>query len=222
MKTDAIIPAAGSGRRFGGIKQFEILGEKPLLLHTLQVFEMSGLIGHVILVVRTDDLEKTGKLIAQAGLKKVRVVAGGDERQDSVRKGFAETAGADFILVHDGVRPFVTEELISKTLEGAKENGACIVGMPSKETLKKVSNGFISETVDRSSIWTIQTPQVFRRDLFQKALEKAEADGFLGTDEAMLVERLGVKIRIIEGNAGNIKVTTPEDLKIAEALLKNI
>jgi 2-C-methyl-D-erythritol 4-phosphate cytidylyltransferase len=219
--TYAIIPAAGQGRRFGSAKQFQLLAGKPLFLHAVETFESSPLIAGICLPVPETDIESVKAWIEKGSLKKIlKIVPGGKERQDSVRKGFEAIPPCDLIIVHDGVRPLVTRELIEKTIRGAQECGSCVVGLPLKETTKRVNpEMFIRETVDRTTLWGIQTPQAFRYEIFQKALEKAQADRFLGTDEAMLVERIGVKIKVIEGSPYNIKITTPEDLRIAESLL---
>lgn len=136
-------------------------------------------------------------------------------------RGFEALPPCDLVIVHDGVRPFPTAGMIEKTVSEAMNFGGCIVGVPVKETIKKVDAALsVKETVDRTTLWSIQTPQAFRYEILQKALTKAKEDRFIGTDEAMLVERIGVKVRVIEGSPYNIKITTPEDLKIAEAILR--
>lgn len=221
MTTYAIIPAAGSGKRFGGAKQFQLLAGKPLFLHAVETFESSSLITGICLPVPEADIESVREWIEKISLKKIlKIVPGGQERQDSVKKGFEAIPSSDLIIVHDGVRPLVTRELIEKTIQGAQEFGGCVVGLPLKETTKRVDpETFVTETVDRTTLWSIQTPQAFRYEIFKKALQKAEADHFLGTDEAMLVERIGLKVKVIEGSPYNIKITTPEDLRIAESIL---
>ncbi len=219
-KTYVIIPAAGQGRRFGALKQFQLLEKKPLLLYALEVFEGSPLIEGIHLMVPETELESTRGLVRENSLKKVKILVGGRERQDSVRRGFESLPPCDLVMVHDGARPFITADIVQKSVETAKELGACIVGIPVRDTTKRADTDHcVKETLDRSILWSIQTPQTFRYDIFQKAIQKAEADQFLGTDESMLVERLGVSVRIIEGSPYNLKVTTPEDLKIAEVLL---
>jgi len=221
LSIHAIIPAAGQGRRFGGAKQFQILAGKPLLLYSLEAFESCSLIQTVCLVVPEGDLDRARDLVRKNKLKKISLILpGGSERQESVRIGFKALPPSDFIVVHDAARPFVTPDLLLKLIEGAKEFGGCLAGTPARDTIKRVDpEGMVRETVDRSALWNIQTPQVFRYDLLKKAFEKAVQDHFVGTDEAMLVERLGVKIKVIDGGIGNMKITTPEDLKIAEGLM---
>ena len=221
IKATAIIPAAGLGKRFGGAKQFQLLAGKPLFLHAVETFESPPLIAGICLPVPEADIESVREWIEKPSLKKVfKIVPGGPERQDSVKKGFEAIPPCDLIVVHDGVRPLVTQDLIEKTIQGAHECGGCVVGLPLKETTKRVDREmFIAETVDRTTLWSIQTPQAFRYEIFKKALQKAEADHFLGTDEAMLVERIGLKVKVIEGSPYNIKITTPEDLRIAESIL---
>ena len=222
MKAIAIIPAAGLGKRFGAEKQFLELSGRPVLVHTLQAFEDAPSVASVCVAVPKAEIDSVKKLSEKYRLKKVaRVVAGGRERQDSVRLGFEAAGVCDIVLVHDGVRPLVTPEIIEKTVAGAAKFGGCVAALPMKETTKRVANdGVILETVDRGSLWSIQTPQAFRYEIFRRAVEKSVTDGFLGTDEAMLVERLGEKVQVVEGSPYNIKVTVPEDLKIAEAYLR--
>lgn len=220
MKTYVIIPAAGQGKRFGALKQFQLLGGRPLFLYALEVFEKSLFIEGIHLMVPETQLEAAGALVRENFLKKVKILAGGRERQDSVKRGFENLPSCDLVMVHDGARPFVTTDILQRSVEGAKAFGACVVGLPVRDTTKRAgADQTIQETLDRSALWSIQTPQTFRYDIFQKAIKKAEDDQFLGTDEAMLVERLGASIKIIEGSPYNLKVTTPEDLKIAETLL---
>lgn len=222
MKAVAVIPAAGLGKRFGAQKQFLSLAGKPVLVHTLQAFENASSVNSVCVAVPEAEIEAVKQLITEHGLKKATcVVGGGKERQDSVRLGFEAAGDCDIILVHDGVRPLVTPDIIEKTIAGALECGGCVAALPAKETTKKVDeNGMIVETVDRSLLWNIQTPQAFRRDIFRRAVEQSVKDGFLGTDEAMLVERIGEKVKVVTSSPYNIKITTPEDLAIAEAFLK--
>lgn len=222
MRATAIIPAAGLGKRFGAKKQFLDLSGRPLLVHTLSAFEHAPSVTDVCVAVPEEEIAAVQGMIRPYNLKKVvKVVTGGKERQDSVRLGFEAAPLSDIVIVHDGVRPLVTPEIIERTIQGAQEFGGCIAALPVKETTKRVGpDSFIIETVDRNPLWSIQTPQAFRWDLFRRAVEKSVKDGFLGTDEAMLVERLGEKVKVVEGSPYNIKVTTPEDLKIAEAFLK--
>jgi 2-C-methyl-D-erythritol 4-phosphate cytidylyltransferase len=221
----AVIPAAGTGQRMEAAipKQFLMLGDVPLLLHSLQVFERAASISQVILVVPKDERERTlSEIIERYGIKKVvKVVAGGVTRQESVYHGLKETdPDAEVVVVHDAVRPFVTEDLIERSIEAAQKSGGAIVAVPMKETVKQVGpDGHILHTVDRAKLWLAQTPQTFRRALLLEGYRKAEYDGFQATDEAAVMERLGQKIAIVPGRWDNIKITTPEDFQMAEAIL---
>ena len=222
MKAAAIIPAAGLGKRFGAKKQFLELAGKPVLVHTLIAFEQTPTVTAVCVAVPEAEISSVREMVERAHLKKVaKVVAGGKERQDSVRLGFEALPACDFVIVHDGVRPLVTRDIIERILDGAVRFGSCVAALPVKETTKRVgADHLILETIDRDSLWSVQTPQAFRTPIFRQAIEKSVRDGFLGTDESMLVERLGEKVQVVEGSPFNIKVTVPEDLKIAEAYLK--
>ncbi|HEX5036234.1 MAG TPA: 2-C-methyl-D-erythritol 4-phosphate cytidylyltransferase [bacterium] len=222
MNTYAVIPSAGLGKRFGAQKQFLEIAGKPVLIHTLQAFEDAPSVSLVCVVAPEAEIASVREMIVKFGMKKARnVVAGGKERQDSVRLGFEALPPCDIVVVHDGVRPLVTSDIIEKTIAGAQAFGGCVAALPAKETTKKVNaDGAILETVDRSQLWNIQTPQAFRRDIFRRAVEKSVKDGFLGTDEAMLVERLGETVKVVTSSPYNIKITAPEDLAIAEAFLK--
>jgi 2-C-methyl-D-erythritol 4-phosphate cytidylyltransferase len=221
----AVIPAAGTGRRMEAAipKQFLMLGDVPLLLHSLQVFERAASISQVILVVPKDERERTlSGVIERYGIKKVvKIVAGGATRQESVYHGLKETdPEAEVVVVHDAVRPFVTEDLIERSIEAAQKSGGAIVAVSMKETVKQVGpDGHILHTVDRAHLWLAQTPQTFRRALLMEAYRKAEYDGFHATDEAAVMERLGHKVAIVPGRWDNIKITTPEDFQMAEAIL---
>lgn len=225
MGTYAIIPAAGSGRRFGGQKQFQLLGGKPLFLYATETFLSSPLITGVCLTVPEDEIATVKALTKGLSKKEILVVAGGHERQDSVRNGLeALPACCDIVVVHDSVRPLVTTDVIERTIKGVTDStefGGCVAGLPVKETTKRVGpDDIIRETIDRNGLWSVQTPQTFRREVFQRAVRRSEEDRFLGTDEAMLVERIGERVKMVLGTPYNIKVTTPEDLKIAEAFLR--
>jgi 2-C-methyl-D-erythritol 4-phosphate cytidylyltransferase len=225
QRVAAVIPAAGTGRRMEAAipKQFLMLGDVPLLLHSLQVFERAACISQVILVVPKDERERTlSEIIARYGIKKiVKVVAGGATRQESVYHGLQETdPEAEVVVVHDAVRPFVTEDLIERSIAAAQKSGGAIVAVSMKETVKQVGeDGHILHTVDRAQLWLAQTPQTFRRALLMEGYRKAEYDGFHATDEAAVMERLGHKVAIVPGRWDNIKITTPEDFQMAEAIL---
>lgn len=225
MKVSAIIVAAGSGSRMQtNIKKpyLDIAGV-PLIVRTLRVFENSASIKDVILVVGDQELDYAKRLIEQYGLRKVtRYAPGGNERQTSVYNGIqAVESDADIILVHDGARPFITEHDIDEVIKEAVEHGASTIGTPVKDTMKKAANLFVQETIPRETLFSIQTPQAFQTKLLQKAHKKAKEEGYRGTDDASLVEWIGRPVRIVTGSYRNIKITTPEDLLIAEAFLQD-
>jgi 2-C-methyl-D-erythritol 4-phosphate cytidylyltransferase len=225
MRTVAIIPAAGSGNRMNRdvSKQYLALAGKPILVCTLEVFEASPLVDALLVVVPSQDVVSLRTdILAPWNLKKVAgIIPGGKERQDSVRAGIEALDGdAELVIIHDSVRPFITSELIESCIRAAAAEGAATVGVPVKDTVKEVGpDGRILRSCDRSLLWLTQTPQAFRRDIIENAHRAAVRDGFTGTDDASLVERLGISVRMIRGDYGNIKITTPEDLVIAEALL---
>ena len=204
-------------------KQFLTLGGLPLLVHSLRVLEAADTVAAIVLAVPQAEMDYCRReIVALYGFKKVQqVVAGGTERQDSVRLGLAAVGeDADIVLVHDAVRPFLTVSMIAQVVEAAAKHGAAIVAIPMRDTVKRVgAGGLIEETVDRKPLWLAQTPQAARRAVLQEAHRKAQQDGFRGTDEAQLIERLGAPVAIVEGSTENIKVTRPEDLMIGEAIL---
>jgi 2-C-methyl-D-erythritol 4-phosphate cytidylyltransferase len=226
MKTLAIIPAGGAGRRMGGDvpKQFLPLAGIPVLVHTLRAFQHSPLIDEIFLVVPEGDVPAVRRDIVEGcGLSKVTsVLAGGVERQDSVGNALLLVRDDHgVILIHDGVRPFVTGEVIRRAVEAAGDHGAASVGLPVRDTVKSVSaTGVVVKTVDREGLWLTQTPQAFYRQLICAAYERAAQDGFSGTDDASLVERMGVSVRMIPGDHDNVKVTTPEDLALGEIIMR--
>ncbi|MDE3017871.1 MAG: 2-C-methyl-D-erythritol 4-phosphate cytidylyltransferase [Nitrospirota bacterium] len=204
-------------------KQFLTLGGVPLLVHTLRALESAEEIVEIILAVPEADREFClREIVTPHRLTKVRrIVAGGAQRQDSVRHGLqAVSDGIEFVLVHDAVRPFVTREMIRLVIEAAAKHGAALVAIPMKDTVKQVGpDGLVESTVDRGRLWLAQTPQAFRRSLFEEAHRKAELEGLQGTDDTQLVERLGYPVAIVEGSGENIKITRPEDFAIGEAIL---
>lgn len=221
----AVFPAAGQGRRMNaGINKvfLDLLG-KPILVHTLQRFSRSKKINHLVVVVAAEDVSFIRKLLkAIPGLKPYQVVAGGSERQYSIANGLAVVPEeSEIILVHDAARPLTSIETIDRVVEGAREVGGAIAAVPEKNTVKIVGeDGIVKETPPRKNLWEVQTPQGFRRDILLEAYRKAREDGFLGTDDASLVERLGAPVKVVESDYQNIKVTTPEDMLIAEAFLQ--
>lgn len=221
----AVVPAGGTGKRMGSAtpKQFLMLGDVPMLLHSLRVFERTPSVAEVILVVPKEERARAlTDVVEKYGVKKVlRVVAGGATRQESVFNGLKETdEETEIVVVHDAVRPFVTEDLIEQSIEAARKIGGAIVAVPMKDTPKQVGpDGQVQLTLDRAGLWLAQTPQTFRRGVLLEAYRKAEAERIRSTDDAALVERLGQKVGIVPGSWENIKITTPEDLVIAEAIL---
>jgi len=219
----AIIPTAGTGTRFGGQKPkpLAVLLGKPVIVRTLEVFEHSPLIEGVILIVHEGWIKDYEAEISKHALRKVKaVVPGGDTRTQSVRNGLARLgSGVDVVMVHDGVRPLVTPEVIAAGLEAVKATGAAIAVVAVKPTIKVVDprTQAVTETLDRDLLWEVQTPQVFARELLERAYRE-DRDG--ATDDAVLVERLGITVKVYPGSLKNIKITTPEDLVVAEAFLE--
>jgi len=204
-------------------KQFLSLAGIPILVHTLKVFQHSPLIDKILLAVPEGELAGVQRnIVERFELSKVSLVlAGGPERQDSVRNALAHVSEEhDIVLVHDGVRPFVTEDLIERVVAETSVFGAATAGLPVRDTVKEVDRkGCVTRTVPRENLWLTQTPQAFRRELILAAYERAATDEFYGTDDASLVERTGIPVRMIPGDADNIKVTTPEDLERGEKIV---
>jgi 2-C-methyl-D-erythritol 4-phosphate cytidylyltransferase len=226
MKTVAIIPAGGVGRRMGnGIpKQYLPLAGIPILVRTLQAFQRSPVVDEIFLAVPEGDIPEVRQaIVAGYGLSKVHLILpGGRERQDSVRNAL-QYAGDEhgIIVIHDGVRPFVSGDLIGRAVAAAREFGAITVGAPVKDTVKEVTaEGWVNKTITREGLWLTQTPQVFRKPIIIAAYQKAAADGFYGTDDASLVERMEIPVRMIPGDSDNIKVTTPEDLLLGDLIIR--
>jgi 2-C-methyl-D-erythritol 4-phosphate cytidylyltransferase len=226
MKAEALIVSAGKSYRFmeGRKKQFHLLAEKPILAHTLDKFEACPLIHSILLVVSQEDMDYCLKeIIEKYKYRKIsQIVPGGKRRQESVKNGIdVLSKDADVVAIHDGVRPFVTKEMIEDSIRSAIRFGAVVLAMPVKDTIKMVhQDGTVLKTLDRESLWQIQTPQTFQVNLIKEAYYKATEDGFIGTDDASLVERLGVKVHVLPGSYSNIKITTPEDLILANLFLK--
>lgn len=222
MQYEVVLPAAGSGKRMGAgqNKLFLQLAGVPILIHTLRVFEGDANCTGIWLAVKEEERELIRSLLSEYGITKVKgLPTGGAERQHSVHSCIKEMSETEVVLVHDAARPFIKVSTITKLTRVAYEQGAAIAGVRAKDTMKKVVNGIIKETVDRDTLWMIQTPQAFRYDLLEEAEDVAETVGFLGTDEAMLVERLGYIIHIVESDYENVKMTTQEDLIFGEAIL---
>lgn len=204
-------------------KQFLALGGLPLLVHALRVLEASPEIHRIIVAVpRTEREYCLDQVVVPHGFKKVgKIVSGGEHRQDSVRHALAEVdEETEIVLVHDAVRPFLTERMVRDVIEQAAKHGAAIVAIPMRDTVKQVgADGAIERTVDRRHLWLAQTPQAFRRDWLEEAHRKAQLEGIRATDDAHLVELLGRRVAVVEGSGENIKVTRPEDMVIGEAIL---
>ena len=223
----AIIPAAGIGQRMGRQtpKPYLLLAGKPILAHTLEVFEKTKEVDEVTLVVHPHELDYCqDKVLSRYTFKKVlRLVPGGKERQDSVYHALKVLKNEDdleVILVHDGVRPFITPDQIRRVIEGARHHGGAVLGLPAQDTLQRVGEaGLIRQTLERQDIWQIQTPQAFQAPLLWRAFVEAYSRNYYGTDEASLVEELQHPVVVIPGSPLNLKITTPEDLQMAEALL---
>jgi 2-C-methyl-D-erythritol 4-phosphate cytidylyltransferase len=216
-----VVVAAGKGLRMGTTesKQYLHMDQKPILVHTLEIFQKIAEVSSIVLVVGEGDERRCQLYAEQYKLSKVKtILSGGSERQSSVLKGIrALPADTAWVLVHDGVRPFVEAADVLACWQQAVKDGAAVLAVPVKDTVKIVNpKRYIESTLDRSSLWAIQTPQAFRLADLIAAHEKAAADQFTGTDDAMLIERLGSKVSIVEGSYSNIKITTPEDLAWAE------
>jgi len=220
----AIIVAAGKGARMKGRmrKQYLDLSGRPVLGHSIMTFDACSLIDEIFIVVPEEEIDYCQNNIASSlDLKtKIKLISGGVQRQDSVYNGLqAIDQKTDTVVIHDGVRPFIHPEDLAACISGAKDFGACILGIPVSDTLKRVNkSGIIESTLFRENIWLAQTPQAFRYGLIVKAHETARRDGYSGTDDASLVERLGKDVKIINGSKFNIKITTQEDLDVARAM----
>ena len=221
----ALVPAAGRGLRMGGSvpKQYLSIGGEPLIVQSLRVLQAAPVVDQIILAVPSADIEYCQhEIVLRHRFTKVtKVVAGGAERQDSVRHALAEVpSDIDIVLIHDAVRPFVTQRMIEEVIAASWKEGAAIIALPMRDTVKQVrTDRVIERTVDRTPLWLAQTPQAFRRDWIETAHRNAHAEGVRATDDAFLVEWLGYSVAVVEGSGENIKVTRPEDLVIAEAIL---
>ena len=220
--TSAIIAAAGNGTRMKSkiSKQFIKLDHVAVLARTLFVFEKSSEIDEIIIATRSTDIGAVEKLVEEFDIKKVKaVVCGGNTRQATIYRALAAVSGG-LVLIHDGARPFVTVEQIDEVASELYENDAAALGIPVTDTLKLIKDNYITDTVDRSSLVSIQTPQGFKTEIIRRAHEEAIKNGLSVTDDCALCEKIGVKIKVVTGSAANIKITTSDDLIIAESLLK--
>jgi 2-C-methyl-D-erythritol 4-phosphate cytidylyltransferase len=235
MKIAVILPAAGLGTRMGkshvaekagtSRKQFMLLEGEPILVHTVRKFAASDRVSEILVAVRADDREWVETMLAPEFKSKVRVVEGGNSRQESVQNALdALTAETDLVAVHDAVRPFIDLETIHKVFDEAAETGAAIVAVAAVDTVKQVTRGTdhvrVRSTIPREKLVMAQTPQVFRYELIRRAFDSARADGFSGTDESSLVERLDVEVSVVAGSDRNIKITKPGDLDLARLFLR--
>lgn len=222
-----IIAAAGMSNRMGSKinKQFIAINGKPILAHTIEKFEKSRYIDEIILVCKEGEIEYCRKeIVKKYGFKKVvNIIRGGKERQDSIYNGIlALNENTDIVLTHDGARPFVKAENIKDGIEGVIEYGACIIGVPVTDTIKVVADDEnIDRTPERALLWAAQTPQCFMKDVLIEGYDKAIKDDFLGTDDSSIIERIGYQVKMVMGSYENIKITTPDDIILAESLLND-
>lgn len=219
-----ILPAAGYGKRMESSqnKQFMMLSGKPVIVHTLEVFVQASEIQEIIVVTREDEVEYCQKIIAEYAIAKVKaVIAGGKERQHSVWNGLQHvSANCNIVVVHDGARPLLVPKILEAALHEVIEHHAVVVGVPVKDTIKVVDeDNIIISTPRRSSLWAVQTPQVFSKEILLQAYTKAWQEDILATDDAALVEAIGYNVKMVLGSYENIKITTSEDLVLAEAFL---
>lgn len=233
MNVIVIIPAAGLGTRMAPAgkktaisKQFFEINGTPILVHTLRVFARNRQVNKIIVALRKTEMQQFQTRLEQERIaEKVELVEGGEHRQDSVANALASLKAApdDVVLVHDAVRPFVDDEIIGNIVQEVEKRGAAIAGLPASDTIKQVErvaeSAIITSTIPRERVVQAQTPQGFRYDLIKRAFDSAMADGFTGTDEASLVERMGESVWVVMGSARNIKITTPADMELAEFLL---
>jgi len=220
QKVGAIIVAAGESRRMGGVdKVFAPLGDKPILARVVDAFEECPSVNQAVIVVNKQNMERCRRLVAEQGWSKVAgVCPGGRRRQDSVAAGLSHLKNCEWVVIHDGARPLVTVDLIERGLVEARETGAAVAAVPATDTIKVVgSDRIVHQTPPRQNLWAVQTPQVFTTGIITEAYHQAKDEA---TDDASLVERLGYKVKLYMGAYDNIKVTTPDDLALAEILWK--
>jgi len=233
MKVIAVIPAAGLGTRMAPVgkkgvpsKQFFEINGTPIIIHTLRVFVRNPQVGQIVVALRKNEMDRFRQQLEKEKLAgKVEIVEGGEHRQESVANALASLNAApdDVVLVHDAVRPFVDDEIIANVVREVEKHGAAIADLPASDTIKQVDRAaegaIITSTIPRERVVQAQTPQGFRYALIKRAFDSATADGFTGTDEASLVERLGESVWVVMGSVRNVKITTPSDLELAEFLL---
>jgi len=224
MITSAIIPAAGSGLRFGEKKQLKEINGMPLIHYTLLPFISSTMIDEIIIAVSKDDINIINSVVKTINsTKPMIIVEGSSTRQGSIKNALKEINDqSKCICIHDAVRPFIQKELIEKTISSLKDCDAVIVGNKSTDTLKEVSNNVITNTIDREKIWQVQTPQVFLKNALLSAYSYADKENIIGTDDAILLEKAGYEVKIINDRSINFKITTKEDWIVAEALFNHM
>ncbi len=198
-------------------KTYLLLADKPVLVHTVAAFESSMLVDSIVVVVAAEDLEECRKLLSEYGFLKIMdVIPGGSTRQQSVFSGLQRVEQADIVIIHDGVRPFVTHGMIETCVDMACQHGAAITAVPVKDTIKMANDtGFVRKTLERTHLWAVQTPQAFRRSVLLEAHRRAIQEGVNATDDAALVEQLGYPVKLVPGDDRNLKITTPGDLAVA-------
>lgn len=218
-----IIVAAGSGKRMNMDinKQFIKLNEKEIIAHTIEIFYKNENIDEIIVCIKKEEEEFfREKIINRYNFKNIKIAYGGKERQDSIYNGLKLIdSRCEIVLIHDGARPFVSNIIINNSIKTAREKKAVVVGMPVKDTIKFVDNGNIKDTPNRENLWSAQTPQSFEYKLIMRAYEEAYKHHYYGTDDSMLVEKIGQKVTMIMGSYDNIKITSPEDIGIGEQIL---
>ena len=221
MKVSAIIPAAGSGQRFGEAKQYKKLGGRPVLFHALTPFMKCSKIDEVVIVVSDREIEHIKHQILSLSITKpIQVVAGGEKRQDSVKNGvLASDSNSDLVCIHDAARPFITQELIEKSIVSCKSADGAVIAIPSVDTIKYSENNIIMKTIDRNKVWLAQTPQVFWKEKLLKAYDAIDESTSI-TDESTLMEKMGYRICLVPGDIENNKITTVKDWKYAESRLQ--
>ena len=222
LRCVAVLPAGGTGSRFGGDvpKQFVQVGGRELITWALSRFDASPSVSGIVIAVHADEMDRARRIVSSPHWRKpIQLVEGGSNRQQSVANALAVAGGEPLVAVHDAVRPVFSERLLAALLVAARDCGAAIPGRPLTETIHRVANGFVAESPRREEWVAAQTPQCFRLDLLSDCLERAGAEGFVGTDEASLLIRYGHPVRVIEGEEANIKVTRPADMKQVEPLL---
>ena len=224
MSVSAVIVAAGTSKRMSeGVDKLAVqISGKPLLAWTISRFESTEIIKEIIVVTRENEIANVKEMTKSEGFRKVTsVVKGGAYRQQSSQNGLkAISEESKVVLIHDGARPLIRTADIERIVERVEENGAALLAIPSKDTVKEVRNWIVKKTLSRESLWLAQTPQGFRKELLQEAFSLAEKEGYIGTDEASLVERIGRDVAIVEGHSSNIKVTVASDIGVVKSLLK--